>query len=134
MPLAGTLALGAPAVTNGGGSAGLTYLKNFLTACTNCHFDFFPIHWYGAASDTAGFQSHVSEAYAVVGNKPLWVTEFGTTGGSAAEVQEFLQTVSKWMDGSEMVARYSFFMGAPGFLIEANGMELSALGEVYNSA
>ncbi|SLM40194.1 Uncharacterised protein family, glycosyl hydrolase catalytic domain [Lasallia pustulata] len=134
MPLAGTVALGAPAVTNSGGSAGLTYLKDFLTACTNCHFDFFPIHWYGAASDTAGFQSHVSEAYAVVGNKPLWVTEFGTTGGSAAEVQEFLQTVSTWMDGSEMVARYSFFMDAPGFLIEANGMELSALGEVYNSA
>ncbi|KAA6412437.1 MAG: hypothetical protein FRX48_03427 [Lasallia pustulata] len=54
MPLAGTVALGAPAVINRGRSAGLTYLKNFLSACTNCHFAFFPIHWYSAVSDTAG--------------------------------------------------------------------------------
>lgn len=134
MPLKGTVSLGAPAVTNGGAPMGLTYLKTFMSACINCHFDFFPIHWYGAASDTAGFEAHVGEAYAAVGNKPLWVTEFGTTSGSPEDVQNFLQTVSKWMDESEMVARYSFFMDGPGYLIEANGTELSPLGKLYNSA
>lgn len=133
MPLARTVSLGAPAVTNGAAPMGLAYLKSFMSACTNCHFDFFPIHWYGAASDIAGFQAHVGEAFAAVGNKPLWVTEFGTTAGSPADIQNFLQTVSKWMDESGMVARYSFFMTAPGYLIQAGGTALSPLGEMYNS-
>lgn len=36
--------LGSPAVTNG--PNGLTYLSNFMAACTGCSIDFVNIHWY----------------------------------------------------------------------------------------
>lgn len=40
-----TVKLGAPAVTNGGGQTGLTWLTQFLGNCTSCTIDFVPIHW-----------------------------------------------------------------------------------------
>lgn len=42
IPLAGTVRLGAPAVTNSGGSIGLTNLQNFISQCTGCLIDFVP--------------------------------------------------------------------------------------------
>lgn len=132
-PLQGLVIVGGPSVTNGGAPKGLTYLMDFLNACTGCQFDFFPIHWYGAASDAAGFKAHVAEASKLVRQKPLWVTEYGTTSGSPDEIEAFVKDVSSWMDGSDMVARYSYFWDAPGFLIEDGGTKMSPLGEWYNS-
>ncbi|MCJ1304143.1 hypothetical protein MMC08_006955 [Hypocenomyce scalaris] len=132
MPLKGSVLLGAPAVTNGGAPMGLTYLQNFMGSCTNCHYDFVPVHWYGDATDTAGFEAYIAQAYDTV-NLPLWVTEFGTTSGSTEQIQTFLQTVITWMDQTSMVTKYSFFMDAAGYLINANGTGLSPLGAMYNS-
>lgn len=132
-PLAGTVRLGAPAVTNGGGTMGLTYLQSFISECTGCHIDFVPIHWYGDAGNSSGFEWYVGQAYAAAGHRPLWVTEFGTTSGTADETQSFLQTVMTWMDGSDMVERYSWFMDQAGNEINANGTGMSALGSMYNS-
>lgn len=132
-PLAGTVRLGAPAVTNGVAPMGLTYLQSFISNCTGCHIDFVPIHWYGDASNSSGFEWYVGQAYAAAGNKPLWVTEFGTTSGTADETQSFLQTVMTWMDGSEMVEKYAWFMDEAGNEINANGTGMSALGSMYNS-
>ncbi|KAI4124937.1 MAG: hypothetical protein LQ347_005543, partial [Umbilicaria vellea] len=132
-PVSGFILLGGPSVTNGEAPKGLTYLKDFLSACSGCTFDFFPIHWYGAATDAAGFKAHVAKAWEVVGQRPLWVTEYGTTSGSPQEIEAFVKDVSTWMDGSEMVARYSYFWDAPGFLIETGGTNLSSLGEWYNT-
>ena len=132
-PLAGTVRLGAPAVTNGGGSMGLTYLQSFLNQCTGCHIDFVPVHWYGDAGNSSGFEWYIGQAYAVAGNRPLWVTEFGTTSGTAEQSQAFLQTVMVWMDASPMVERYAWFMDSVGNEINANGTGLSELGSMYNS-
>ena len=45
-PYYGTVQLGTPAVTNGGGLAGLTYLDNFLTLCTGCAYNFVNVHFF----------------------------------------------------------------------------------------
>lgn len=45
-PYYGTVQLGTPAVTNGGGSAGLTYLDSFLTLCTGCAYNFVNVHFF----------------------------------------------------------------------------------------
>jgi len=39
-PFAGKAELGAPDVTNGGGTMGLTYLSNFISNCSSCTIDF----------------------------------------------------------------------------------------------
>ena len=45
-PYYGTVQLGTPAVTNGGGSKGLTYLDNFLSLCTGCTYNFVNVHFF----------------------------------------------------------------------------------------
>jgi len=39
-PFAGKAQLGSPAITNGGGSMGLSWLSSFMTACSGCQIDF----------------------------------------------------------------------------------------------
>ena len=52
MPLKGRGAgLATPAVTNGGGTAGLNYLETFLTFCQDCTFDLINVHHYVPRSD-----------------------------------------------------------------------------------
>ena len=134
----GSVRLGAPGVSNSVQTGqGLAWLQSFLTACSNCTFDFIPIHWYGDAGDVSGFEAYVTQAYSVAGGKkPLWITEYGTTSGTAAQTYAFLQQTMAWMDsgpGKAMVERYAWFMDAPGNLINANGSGLSDLGTLYNS-
>ncbi len=50
-PYYGTVQLGTPAVTNGGGSTGLAYLEAFVEACTGCSFNFVNVHHYLQRSD-----------------------------------------------------------------------------------
>ena len=45
-PFYGTVQLGTPAVTNGGGQAGLTYLDKFAGLCTGCSFNFVNVHFF----------------------------------------------------------------------------------------
>ena len=47
----GKAKLATPAVTNGGGQTGLTYLGNFVDNCGDCHFDIINIHHYVQRSD-----------------------------------------------------------------------------------
>jgi hypothetical protein len=129
-----SLKLGAPAVTNGGSPMGLTYLGQFLGNCTGCNIDFIPIHWYGDAGDVAGFKNHVTSAYAAVKSKyPLWITEFGTTSGTNAQVVNFLESVLPWLDGLSYVSRYAWFMDAKGYLINSTTGALSQTGSIYNT-
>ena len=112
---------------------GLAYLADFIAGCEGCRIDFVPIHWYGDAGDVAGFQRFVTQASEVVEGRPLWVTEFGTTSGSAEEIEMFLRKVMEWMDGTEVVERYAWFMLKAGNLINADGRGVSKLGELYIS-
>jgi hypothetical protein len=130
MPFAGKAKLGAPAVTNGGGSMGLNWLSAFLEACDGCQVDFVTIHWYDSASNTAYFKEHVQNATDVAGGKPVWVTEFAPTGNpSNADISTFLEDVMPWMDSQSFVERYSYFMASDGALI--SGTEPSAFGQTY---
>lgn len=47
----GKAKLATPAVTNGGGQTGLTFLGNFVDSCSGCHFDIINIHHYVQRSD-----------------------------------------------------------------------------------
>lgn len=136
-PLKGSVRLGAPAVSNSAQPGqGLEWLQSFLSACSNCTVDFVPVHWYGDPGDVAGFQNHVTQAYAAAGGRSLWITEFGTQSGTASQTYQFLTSVMAWMDGGSgkgMVERYAWFMDAAGNLINANGTGLSDLGTLYNS-
>jgi hypothetical protein len=131
-PFACQARLGAPAVTNGAAPLGLTYLQDFMTACTGCQIDFIPIHYY-APPNVADFQAHVQDAYAKGGNRPVWVTEFGTTGASDDETAAWLQEVLPWLDSQDYVERYSYFYDGANSLINAGSNALSPLGRIYDS-
>jgi hypothetical protein len=131
-PFAGKAKLGAPSVTNGGGDTGLTYLGNFVTACSGCTIDFVPIHWYNGdalASSISYFKSHVAQAHTAGGNKPVWITEFQYLGADEAG---FLAEVIPWLESQTFVERYSYFMAASGRLM--SGSALSAVGKAYIAA
>ncbi|RAL61555.1 hypothetical protein DID88_009594 [Monilinia fructigena] len=99
-PFAGKAKLGAPAVTNGAAPMGLTWLKSFLSECSDCTIDFVCIHWYDSASNVDYFKSYVQDAYTAGGNRPLWITEFQASG-STDEQNAFLDEVLPWLDASD---------------------------------
>ena len=65
--------------------------------------------------------------------RPIWVTEFHASG-SDDEVRRFLDDVMPWMDASDDVHRYAYFMARPGdgLLVSGDGNGLSAIGKEYN--
>ncbi|OCK76238.1 glycoside hydrolase family 128 protein [Lepidopterella palustris CBS 459.81] len=134
------LKLGAPAVTNGvldtttGSPMGLPWLQQFIGNCTSCQIDFVAIHWYDSPSNVAYFKSHVQDAYAAGGNRPVWITEFAPTSGTDADKQTFLKAVLPWLDSLSYVERYAYQMDARGELVTSDGTALSPLGQVYNTA
>jgi hypothetical protein len=134
-PYAGKVLLGAPAVTNGVGSGiGINYMEQFIANCTGCTVDFIPIHWYGSVTDTAGFKTYV-KSYWTTFAKPVWITEFGTTSGTEAQIVAFLKNVLPWLDQQTYVKRYAYFMdraaGSP-YLLNTND-SLTEIGTVFNS-
>ncbi|ESZ98551.1 hypothetical protein SBOR_1083 [Sclerotinia borealis F-4128] len=132
-PFAGKAKLGAPAVTNGASPMGLTWLKSFMSACTDCTIDFVCIHWYDSASNVAYFKSYVQDAYTAGGNKPLWITEFQASG-TTDEQNAFLKEVLPWLDASTMVDRYAWFMASTdaGGLMSSSSA-LSTLGNTFKT-
>ncbi|PPJ52913.1 hypothetical protein CBER1_11574 [Cercospora berteroae] len=129
-PFKGKAQLCAPSVTNGGGQMGLTWLKDFLSQCTDCQIDCLNIHWYDSASNVEYFKKHIQDAAALAPGKPIYVSEFGATG-SDEEISQFLQEVMPWMDSNSDVAGYAYFMTASGQLI--TGTEPSTYGKTYMS-
>jgi hypothetical protein len=127
-PFAGKARLGAPAVTNGGAPMGLAYLKEFLSACSDCTVDFIPIHWY-APPDVSYFKSHIQAAYEAGGGRPIWITEFGAEG-SLEEQDAFLREVIPWLDSTPYIERYAYFY-ADGVL--TSGGLVSSLGNTFMS-
>lgn len=126
-PLAGKVKLGAPAVTNGGSPMGLTWLGEFLDACTGCTIDFVPIHWYDSATNPYYFKAYIQEAYAVAG-RPIWLTEFEGSGTQAQQIA-MLKQVMPWLDSLSYVERYSWFGVFDQNLVTSGA--INALGEVY---
>jgi len=126
----GKATLVSPAITNGGGSEGITWLENFITACDNkCLIDAVAIHWYDSATNYAYFKDHIEQAYVAGGNRTLWLTEFGATG-TDEEIVNFLQIVMPWLDQTEYVGHYAYFMDEVGVLLEAVD-EISSVGSTF---
>ncbi|KAI9865637.1 MAG: hypothetical protein M1813_002095 [Trichoglossum hirsutum] len=129
-PFAGKARLGAPAVTNGGGNMGLTWLKSFMGACgTECSIDFVPIHWYDSASNVEYFKKHIQDAHNATG-KPIWITEFASTG-LPGQQKTFLETVLPWLDDQPFVERYSYFGVFEGVMV--NGNQPNDVGSTFNT-
>ena len=126
-PYAGKAALGSPAVTNGGGDMGLTWLKNFYDACSGCHVDFTVVHWYNGG-DVAAFKKHMQSAYEVGGNRPIWITEWQAPG-SVSEQEAFLAEALPWIDSQDWIQRHALFMASDGLLMSGTG--LSAVGQAF---
>ncbi|THY73896.1 hypothetical protein D6C86_04934 [Aureobasidium pullulans] len=137
-PFAGKALLGSPAVTNGGSPLGLTWLSNFMGNCTGCHIDFINIHWYSNKWAGANyFKQQVQAAHAMSGGRPVWITEFGLDNSdgtyTTAELQSFLEEVMTWMDETDYVQRYAYFMDTTGMLMNSAGTDMSDTGNMYNS-
>jgi len=133
-PYASHYQLGAPAVTNGGGTTGLGWLQSFLNACNGqCHIDFVPIHWYNEHTQVQDFVSHLQQAQNIAGGRPIWLTEFeGTCGGNSCAdglQAQFLRTVLPWLDSQAWIARYAYFGVFNGLLV--NNGQLSQAGHEY---
>ncbi|KAH0381675.1 glycoside hydrolase family 128 protein, partial [Aureobasidium melanogenum] len=136
-PFAGKALLGSPAVTNGGSPMGLTWLSNFMGNCTGCQIDFINIHWYSNKYAGANyFKQQVEAAHAMSGGRPVWITEFGLDSSvsyTQAELTSFLEEVIEWMDATDYVQRYAYFMDTTGALMNSDGSAMSDLGSMYNS-
>ncbi|CZT23559.1 uncharacterized protein RCC_09273 [Ramularia collo-cygni] len=134
MPFAGKARLGAPAVTDQGGSGGLQYLEDFIGNCTGCPIDFINLHWYNNMYAYEYFKTYMTAAHNRFPNYPIYITEFGDNSNTGdAQTQIFLQQVMPWMDAVPWIERYSWFGNFPGYLINANGSGLSDQGSIYNS-
>lgn len=119
----------SPAVTNGGGETGLQWMSEFLGNCTGCTVDVIALHWY--SSYAPDFQNHVESAYNMFG-KPIWVTEFGLTSSTDAQIESFLESAMPWMDSTSYVQRYAYFGAFTGYLLNTS-TTLSDYGMVYAS-
>ncbi|KAL0581171.1 hypothetical protein V5O48_000861 [Marasmius crinis-equi] len=127
--------LGAPAVSSGAG--GIPWLTSFMSACSNCTFDFIPVHWYGTG--VAGFYDYLWQIHSRFGNRTLWVTEYASTSLNATEVEDFLNQTTVYLDGLDWVERYAWFgyfrpeNGSAYNMLEADG-GLNNLGKHYVGA
>ncbi|KAK2736776.1 hypothetical protein FQN57_000548 [Myotisia sp. PD_48] len=130
-PYIGKRSIGSPAVTNGGGDMGLTWLRSFLDACAGqCGIDFLAVHWYDAAEHIQWFKKHIDDAanlakqYNIPGG--LWITEFKGLGDEPSQVR-FLNEALPWLDNHGGVARYSYFMADE----MVQGGQLTSVGKAY---
>jgi hypothetical protein len=129
-----------PSVTNAGDKAnwGLDWYKNFMSVCPNAQWHAANIHFYdiyqegeGDSSTINRFKKHIENAAKLTGKK-VWVTEFGLNEGSSAEdVAKFVKAAMQYMDGSDLVGGYSYFMVGTGPNQLVAGEGLSEIGQIY---
>jgi len=126
-----------PSVTNGPAPMGLDWLSRFNDCCPDAKVDATNIHFYDIYDEQTidRFQAQVEKA-ADMGGKKVWITEFGLNPGSASEEQaaSFLKDAMAYLDGSDKVQGYSWFMVGDGENQLNSGSGLSAVGKVYAGA
>ncbi|KAG9588806.1 hypothetical protein KCU97_g8191, partial [Aureobasidium melanogenum] len=95
------------------------------------------IHWYSNKYAGANyFKQQVEAAHAMSGGRPVWITEFGLDSSvsyTQDELTSFLEEVIEWMDATDYVQRYAYFMDTTGALMNSDGSGMSDLGSMYNS-
>ncbi|OAL52108.1 hypothetical protein IQ07DRAFT_403427 [Pyrenochaeta sp. DS3sAY3a] len=126
-----------PSVTNGPAPMGLDWLSRFHSACPNAVVDATNIHFYDIyeAETINRFKAQVEKAAEIYGKK-VFITEFGLNPGSASPEQAatFLKDAMAYLDASDVVAGYSWFMVGSGENQLNSGNGLSSLGEIYASS
>ena len=136
--------VGSPA-TGTWPSNNTNWFQPFMTKINsdgNLNVDFVAIHcypddWNGGKSMADWFLSEVVDKAWEMYRKPIWVTEFSTSGNGITEAgtASFLENVMPGLESRDYVERYSFFSFnrstfAGGLWWYANGA-LSSAGEVY---
>lgn len=131
-PYTGKVKIGAPSITNSGNPGeGISWLENFMSACTgDCHVDFCNVHWYSQSQYADTLFSHLEDAHKACGNKPIFLTEFAPLDKENAN--SFLKEVIPKLDSLDYLHGYSYFMAATGDLLSSNTL-LSAVGNIYAS-
>ncbi|EEA28825.1 hypothetical protein TMatcc_002825 [Talaromyces marneffei ATCC 18224] len=126
-PFAGHAQLGAPSVSNDG----YEWLSEFLQACSNCHIDFVPIHWYNDHTLEFDLENWVNRICSLTGRQ-VWVTEFQGFG-SPDDQSNFLRSAIPFLDNNPCVYRYAYFGTADNskVLLNNGGPSLSPLGVQY---
>lgn len=124
-----------PSVSNSGSpNQGLDWLSKFHDVCPDAIVDATNIHFYDIYESATidRFKAQVEKA-AKLYNKPVWVTEFGLNPGSATPEQaaSFLKDAMAYLDSSDKVQGYSWFMVGEGENQLNSGSGLSAIGKVY---
>lgn len=137
-PFAGKAKLVAPAVTNVGAPAGLTWLEQFLGNCSQCTIDAVNIHWYSNKwAGVSYLQQQVRAARALANGRDLILSEFGLDDSAGAytegDLMDFLEAALPWLDVQDDVIRYAYFMDAENYLVNAAGTSLSDSGVLYNN-
>lgn len=123
--------LGSPAVSSA--PSGIPWLSQFFGNCTECTFDFIPIHWYGDGLDN--FKDYVESFYDKF-SSPVWVTEFASTSSSVNEVEDFCTNAIAFLDGQNWIEGYAWFAlyrqesGSYYNLLDVNGQP-NTLGDIY---
>ena len=80
----GVAKLGAPSVSNDG----YEWLSQFLQACSGCHIDFIPIHWYNDHSIEFDLEDWVNKICDLGDGRPVWITEVRLFQGSRPRVHD----------------------------------------------
>jgi hypothetical protein len=124
-----------PSVTNGPApDMGLSWLSKFHEICPDAIIDATNIHFYDIydSTTTERFKSHVHKAYTNQ-SKKVWITEFGLNPGSATQDQaaKFLTDCVNFLEGSDDVQAYSWFMVGTGENQLNTATGLSPLGKIY---
>jgi outer membrane biosynthesis protein TonB len=132
-PYSGKAKIGSPAVTNGGGEMGLTWLKNFFNACDaqegGCAVDFCAIHWYSEAQYADTLLEHIKQAHEICGRRPVWLTEFAPLGDDTQKAA-FMKDMIPKLDAIDYLEAYSYFWVDTSSLMSSLS-SVSSIGQIY---
>lgn len=112
-PFRGRVSLGAPATTftGGGADGGWGWIKDFMSACHDCHIDFIPVHYFVSSWGDPG--AAVTQFQAELGwlaenlNRPIWITEMAYSAPEEEEIW-FLRAMIDFFEANDWVSRYSY--------------------------
>lgn len=77
-----------------------------MSNCTDCHFSFIPLHWYGS------FQAltwHIADVNNSFPNVPMWLTEFAFDNQPLGVTEDFFNETLTYLDALDAMERYSWF-------------------------
>jgi hypothetical protein len=130
-------AKGIPAIVSPAVSSSLSWMEEFMTACSGCQVDYIAVHFYGCTLDTAGqwigLTEYLAQFYPF--NRPIWLTEFSCdVNQTVAQQTAYMQVAIPYLESNAHVFRYSWFSAAqiPNGMLSRAGA-LTPLGQRYVS-